>query len=253
MTPLCYVVYAWYDENNVPYYVSKCRKGSTAMTRTRKSGLKAPADRKNIRVLFESFDEEEVLNRLDELQYEIGLADAAPGFGTLKNSISTSPAALRDRIGPSAIPVDVYTTDGEFRGSFPAVGVACSTLGLNQGNASGVLSGRLRQTGGYILTRRGQPIRGTVDWKPVERNQSVIAYDPKGQKHTFDCLADAADKIYNCRRGTSGIRRSLDTPHTNKSTALGWVFFKEDDEIPPYKEIVKRRRGRKSLQEMKHG
>ena len=140
---ITYQVYAWLKEDGEPYYVSKCRLGSNAPYTPRKhNDMNPPTDRRFIRTLFTTKDEEEALDKLDELQYELGLIDATDGAGSLRNSINHSPKALRERSNSKKVPVDVYKVNGDKVGTFKSVGDAVHCLGLNKGNALGALHGR---------------------------------------------------------------------------------------------------------------
>ena len=55
-----------------------------------------------------------------------------------------------------SIPVDVYTREGVFVGSYESISLASSVLGLNQGNARSVLIGKRKHTKGYVLKPKGE-------------------------------------------------------------------------------------------------
>ena len=78
-----FIVYAWRDKDQEPYFVSKCRADSDARFKDKKNIL-APSDPERIVILKEFEDEMASLDFLDRLTYELGFE--ADGSGTLQNS-----------------------------------------------------------------------------------------------------------------------------------------------------------------------
>ena len=77
-----YIVYAWHDKDQEPYFVSECRSDSDAPFKDKKNIL-APSDPSRIVVLKEFENEMDALDYLDQLTYELGFE--ADGSGTLQN------------------------------------------------------------------------------------------------------------------------------------------------------------------------
>ncbi len=236
---ITYIVYAWLLEDGTPYYLSKCRDGSEAPYKTRMGGLQPPADRNNIKILLKTENEKHALEFLDKSQYTIGLADATGGVMPLRNSIHQSPRALGDKPHPNKTPVTVFTTEGEKVGNFDSIGDACHCLKLNKGNARQVLIGNFWQTEGYCIVERGKHFKerkGTCAKRRLWSKRQINAYDGEGNLHTFVSIADAAETIFQNRKKTSGIQKSLKSEVKWKSRIKGWCFF-EEGKTPLLQEI----------------
>ena len=122
-----YIVYAWRDKDQEPYFVSKCRSDSDAPYKDKKNIL-APSDPSRIVVLKEFEDEMDSLDYFDRLTYELGFE--ADGSGTLQNSM-ISPYHLRTG-KKCAQPVTVYRREDEsFIGDFESVASAFKALRIN--------------------------------------------------------------------------------------------------------------------------
>lgn len=157
--PKTWVIYGWFNEDSECYWISKCRSSSKAPYKKRPAArIQPPEDRTLIKILFRSNDEEEVLEKLDRLQFELGLVDSGSG-GSLRNSIKHNPKALRETRNGRAIPVDVYDLKGNKLGSFSSVGDSIECLDLNQGNAYRCLYGDIWQHRGYVITYKNEGFR----------------------------------------------------------------------------------------------
>jgi len=245
-----YVVYAWYKESGEIYWMSKARENSPAITKKRPAGKVQPPDSPElIKILFKSSDEEEVLSKLDYFQYEVGNEIAAPGFGTLKNSIKMSPKALREHSNGRAIPVDVYDLNGQLVGSFDMVADAIRTLKLNDGSAIMCLHGKQYSHHGYVICYRNEPFREREDGKRYWRAQSVWAVHKNGDTKFFENIPEAAEELIGDRSKTAKIWGSFHSPIDSKKTTHGWGFFGEMPEN--FKNINFKTRGRKLGSKMK--
>ncbi len=229
-----YQIYAWLDENYEPYYLSKCRTGSTAPYKKRAgTDIQPPDDKARIKTLFKGTDERELIEKLDELHYELGLKDATDGWGKLENKITHSPKALRERSHSKKVEVDVYKVDGEKVGTFRSIGDAVHCLKLNKGNATGALHGRFYQTQGYCILYKNEKFRKRKKGarKTFWTKRKLLAFDAYGTQTLFECIADAAEALTGDRKKTNGIRTSLVSPLTDKKSSKGYVFFEQDSGV----------------------
>lgn len=236
-------VYAWLDEEGTPFYISKCRVGSPAPYQPRAHGGLQPPPRNRVVTLFKSTDEEEVLKKLDYLHYELGLEEAAPGLGTLKNSIRHAPNALRETGHSQTTPVTVYKVNGEKVGDFRSCGEACYTLNLKKGSVSKVLHEQFYSHRGYVIQYLNEPFRKRKSGKRYWKAESCCGYDPDGKLHHFDDVPSAAVAVTNNRQNISHLWGSIKSPTENKKRHHGWVFF-AGNEAPPFEEVTFRKRGR---------
>lgn len=241
-----WIIYAWLREDGEPYYLSKCRKHSPAPYQPRASETLQPPPRNRIKTLFESTDEQEVLQKLDELLYELGLEEAAPGFGKLKNSIRHSPLALREKSHGQTTPVTVYKLDGSKVGDFKSCGDAAYSLNLKKGSVSMVLQGKNYHHKGFVITHQGSPFRKRQEGKRYWKSVGVVGFDVEGNQQNFESIPDAALEITGDRSKTSNIWGSVYSPTDAKRTYKGWVFF-DAAEVPKYSEVKRLRRGRPKL------
>ena len=160
-----YIVYAWRDKDQEPYFVSKCRSDSDALYKDKKNIL-APSDASRIVVLKEFADEMDSLDFLDRLTYELGFE--ADGSGTLQNSW-ISPYHLR--VGKKcAQPVTVYRREDEsFVGDFESVVSACKALRINMTSGYSCLADvHYAGQGKYRFLPQGEPYR-PIPTRPRKR------------------------------------------------------------------------------------
>ena len=237
-------VYAWYDEEGEPYWISKCRVGAPARHKKRAVGrVQPPEDRSRIRTLYESSNEEEVLQKLDYFHYLYALKDAAPGFGKLENSVHRTNNTFREHNNNRAIPVSVYDLKGNLVGNFNKIVDAVRTLGLSEGSANETLHKKQYSHRGYVICHRGEPFpeRTCRHWRSVpvwgmNKDSKEIRF--------FDNVPDAAAFLNGNREHTSKIWNSVKSPMSNKSLTKNWCFF-DTETAPSYDSVVFARRGRK--------
>jgi len=223
--------------------LGKCRRTSKSPYKKRpESRIQPPDDPTQVRILFASNDEDEVIEKYDELQYTIGLVDAGSG-GTLKNSIKHNPKALRETKNGRAIAIDVYDLKGKMVGKFNSVGDAIEMLDLNHGNAYRALYGQLWSHRGYVITYRNEGFRT----KPYERKlwntQKLWAYSPEGSLFKFENMSDAAETIVGDKKQRASLYSSIRSPETNKRRVKGWMVF-DYQEVPEFRDIMVARNGR---------
>ena len=177
-----FVIYAWLNADNQPYFVSKCLEDSKAPYRP-KNNLPVPP-RDQIQILKRFDDEDEALRYLDQLIYELGYEH--DGSGTLKNSVASNPSALRSSLSNTR-PVSVYLVkDGTHLGDWETVKQACRDLQISEEAADAVLSWKNRTShkNKYFLTDQG---------KPFDRRATRRTTRPRGATHPFSKPV-AADK-----------------------------------------------------------
>ena len=238
-----WIIYCWYDNDGVPYFLSKCRSSSKAPYKKRpESRIQAPENRSQIRILFASTNEDEVIQKYDELQYTIGLVDAGSG-GTLRNSIKHNPKALRETRNGRAIPIDVYDLKGKMVGKFASVGDAIECLDLNAGNAFSALYGDLWSHCGYVITYRGEGFRSKPYKREMWNTKKLWAYSPEGVPYKFHNMSEAAETIYGDKKQRASLYSSIRSPETNKRRAKGWMVFDYED-LPQFSDIMIARNGR---------
>ena len=169
-----FVIYAWLNADNQPYFLSKCLEDSKAPYRP-KNNLPVPP-RDQIQILKRFDDEDEALRYLDQLTYELGYEH--DGSGTLKNSVASNPSSLRSSLSNTR-PVSVYLVkDGTHLGDWETVKQACRDLQISEDAAYAVLCGRNRTAhkNKYFLTDQGKPF----DLRARRRTTR-----PKGAVHPF--------------------------------------------------------------------
>ena len=112
-----FVIYAWLNADNQPYFVSKCLEDSKAPYRPKNNLPVPPRDQIQILQRFEG--EDEALRYLDQLTYELGYEHDCSG--TLKNSVASNPSSLRSSVSNTR-PVSVYLVkDGTHLGDWETV------------------------------------------------------------------------------------------------------------------------------------
>lgn len=144
-----------------------------------------------------------------------------------------------------AKPVSIYTINGEHVDDYPNISTAAEALDLNQGNLSSVLSGRYRQTKGYVVTEKSEKPTDLENLKEHVLKVPCIALDPNGDKYRFESLVEASVYVHprnNMHSG--GVRRSIISPLNAKKTFKGWVFFGIDDAPESLSDVVIAKRGR---------
>ena len=239
-----HIVYLWKTEDGTPYYISKCRSDSQAPF-TAKSNCEPPTNPECIEIKYRSTNEQAVIEVLDTLQYQIGLVAAAPGFGTLKNRVSQNPRSLLERGSSHAQPVEVWSVAGDLISMFPSLGVASYHLGVKRQNASACLAGKIYQTGGYVFTNVGEGFRENSLWRGRSTLTPVSGYDPEGALFHFESLRAASKHVSPGNSAVGRIRNSISSPHTDKKTVNGWIFFDADGVLPEYSDVKKKKpRGR---------
>ena len=239
-----WIVYLWRTEDGTPYYIGKCRSNSDAPYLD-KSNCEAPTNRELIEVKFRSTNEDAVIDALDLLQYQIGLKEAAPGFGTLRNRVNQNPRALLERGSAHAQPVEVWSVSGDLVGKFPSLGSAAYHLGVKRQNASSALAGKLYQTGGYVFTHPSEGFRENPKWRGRATLTPVSGYDPEGALFHFESLRAASKHVSPGNSAVGRIRTSISSPVTSKSTVNGWIFFECSNGVLPDYSAVKIKRNRK--------
>ena len=245
--PKTWVIYGWFNDEGICYWISKCRSSSRVPYKKRPSArIQPPEDRNLIKILFRSNDEEEVIQKLDELQYSLGLVDAGSG-GNLRNSIKHNPKALRETKNGRAIPVDVYDTDGKKVGSFVSVGDAIEMLEINPGNAYRCLYGELWQTRGFVITYKNEGFRPKKFDRELWGTKELWAYAPDGCFHHFKNMGEAAQKILGNRSDRASLYKSIRSPITNKQKSKGWFVFDDADQISDLTQITAAKRGRRKV------
>ena len=144
-----------------------------------------------------------------------------------------------------AKPVSIYTIDGEHVDDYPNISTAAEALDLNQGNLSSVLSGRYRQTKGYVVTEKSEKPTDLDNLKEHVLKVECIALDPDGKKYHFESLVEASKFVHpKSINHSAGVSQSIRSPLNAKRTFKGWVFFNVDDAPDSLSDVVFAKRGR---------
>lgn len=243
-----YYCWSWNDENGVPFYVGKAKRGSHGHCRKRAHDYPPRPPVEQRKILSWHDDEDDALRELQRLEEKWKSAISSPGLGTLLNPLNVNLRQLQRTDRPSgdkcqqSVPVTAYNLKGEVIGEYHSMGDAARDLNLTREAVTRMCNDRQFHTNGICVRRQNQQFE--PDQRLIRLHKKLIGVDETGQRMVFDTMADAAEYATGERSRGNDVKRSLKSPNTNKSRCMGWAFFYEDEEPDNYNTVTYAKRGR---------